>query len=96
WMRKIQARNEPIPVRFALAAGGAEVYTGKVRSIEARSEVAHDGQSKVRILVDLDEASVHEFRSGETVYADVDCGRRSLAFVLFHRMVESAWRWLWL
>ncbi|MEM6471157.1 MAG: HlyD family efflux transporter periplasmic adaptor subunit [Planctomycetota bacterium] len=90
-----RADGQPLTVRFALAAGGDQVFVGSVQSIAARSEVDSDGKAKVRVLASV-EASGESFRSGETVFADVDCGRRPLAFVLFHRMFDAVWRWLWL
>jgi hypothetical protein len=39
--------------------------------------------------VAIDRDSLPDLRDGAQVTARVDCGRRSLAFVLFHDLVET-------
>ncbi|MEO1618950.1 MAG: HlyD family efflux transporter periplasmic adaptor subunit, partial [Planctomycetota bacterium] len=94
WIKEAKLGEQPLEVRFALAAGGEQIFKGKVHSIAGRTEIDQDGEAVVTVRVSVNDSRAASFRSGETVFADVDCGRRSIAFVVFHRVIDSAWRWL--
>jgi hypothetical protein len=53
------------------------------------AEVYGDEGNSVLIRVAIDKHQLPELRSGTTVTAKVNCGRRSIGYVVFHEMLET-------
>jgi multidrug resistance efflux pump len=89
-----RVEGDPIRVTFQLATDRGVDYRGTVRHIAGRTETAEDDRSIVRVTTDVDEAAIRELRPGATILAEVHCGRRSIAYVLFHELVEKVLSWI--
>jgi hypothetical protein len=46
------------------------------------------------VTVDVDETEIGELRPGATIFGKIDCGKRKVAYVWFHDVVEAIQGWL--
>lgn len=79
---------QPLQVTFHLATDPGVEHRGTIREIELAAEVRGDEGNTVLVRVDLDRDRLPQLRPGAEVRARVDCGRRSLGYVLFHQIYE--------
>jgi transcriptional regulator with GAF, ATPase, and Fis domain/multidrug efflux pump subunit AcrA (membrane-fusion protein) len=81
-----------LPVSFALASNPGRQYTGTIERVDSTLDVYDDNGNCCRVLVAFDNASVPEslLRSGTRITAKIHCGNRSVGYVLFHELYESA------
>lgn len=89
-----QAGVESLPVSFQLATNRGVDYCGVVRRISSRTEATEGDRSVVRVMMDVDEEAIRDLRPGATIFADIHCGQRSIAYVWFHDVVETVLGWL--
>ena len=93
--REVQlAAEQPpqtIPVAYILATEPDHEMEGMVKEIQQTAEVREDQDNTVLILVNIDRDSIdpQQLRMGTSVTGKLDCGRRSIGFVLFHDLI--AW-----
>ena len=87
----VQSNPEPISVTYILATDPERELTGTVKEIQTTAEVRGEEGNTVLILVEIDrdEIEPEQLRKGASVTANLDCGRRSIGFVLFHDVI--AW-----
>jgi multidrug efflux pump subunit AcrA (membrane-fusion protein) len=78
-------------VSFILAAHPDQQLQGAVREISRTVTFVEDRRPVVLVSVDFDRDAVAVLRPGISVVAKIDCGRRSLGFVWFHRLMEAAY-----
>ena len=80
-----------IPVTYILATEPDREMEGTVKEIQQTAEVRKDQDNTVLILVNIDRDSIdpEQLRMGTSVSGKLDCGRRSIGFVLFHDLI--AW-----
>ena len=80
-----------IPVTYILATEPDREMEGTVKEIQQTAEVRKDQDNTVLILVNIDRDSIdpEQLRMGTSVNGKLDCGRRSIGFVLFHDLI--AW-----
>ncbi len=90
------ARGQPLMVDYLLAASPECTYAGKVREIATRAGISESEGSVIDVRADVDRAAVPHPRIGAQVLAKIDCGRRSLAYVLLGDLVEFLQKRLWL
>lgn len=90
-----QQQHEPCRCLFTLTSGTGNEYRGVVQQIADVAQLNARGQSVVRVVVPFEE-SAEEFRVGATVFAQLECGNRSLGFVWFRGLVEWTRRQSWL
>lgn len=83
-------------IEFVAAGAPGAFHTAKIREIGLRSETSPQGESNVRVTADFDRGQVGELHPGATVVAQIQCGRRALGYVWFHRLFEALQRFLWL
>ncbi len=76
-------------VSFILATHPDEQQQGIVRKVSSTVSFVNDRLPVVLVTVDFDRESVALLRPGASVVAKIDCGRRSLGFVWFHRLMEA-------
>ncbi|MEN1679697.1 MAG: efflux RND transporter periplasmic adaptor subunit [Planctomycetota bacterium] len=88
-----EAGNEPLSAVLEIATKRGEELSGEVSEIGQRVELDPAGQPVVRMTMKLDGAALEAPRPGATVYAAVDCGRRSLFYVWCHDLVDQARGW---
>ncbi len=86
-----------IPSEYVLATNPEDRYQGVLRSIESRSNaaVAKD-RAVVRVRVDINKEDLRDRRIGAEVTCKINCGKRSLGYVLFGDVVEFVQRYFWL
>jgi len=97
-LRAVESQQgTPLNVEFMLATNPEDRFDGKLRLIETRSNPS-TGKDKaiVNVRVDIDKERLPMRRIGAEVRAKIDCGRRSLGYVLFGDVVEFVQKYLWL
>lgn len=77
------------PISFVLATDPDSKNQGVVRKISRTVSFVNDRQPVVLVTADFDRESVALLRPGVSVVAKIDCGRRSLGYVWFHRLIET-------
>jgi multidrug resistance efflux pump len=77
------------PVSFILATDPDSNKQGVIRKISRTVSFVSDRQPVVLVTVDFDRESVALLRPGVSVVAKINCGRRSLGYVWFHRLMET-------
>jgi len=82
-----EAHDEPLPVSFVLATEPETTYQGHLREIHTLVEVHQDQGNVVVLRVAIDKDQLQDLRPGATVTAKINCGERSLGYVLFHDLV---------
>lgn len=84
-----------LPVEFILATSNELTYEGEVTEISTRANHAEEVGSIVETYATFDEEALPMLRIGAEVSAKIDCGERSLFYVLFGDVVETARRYFW-
>jgi len=77
-----------LDVSYILATNPGKKYAGTLRRVHPRAEPHETAGHSVKIAVDIDEDDLSHPRPGATATAQVDCGRRSIAFVWLHDVLE--------
>ncbi len=97
----IQAMDEhpetALTVRFTLASHPYQELVGTLRKVDRSLEVAGDQGNASRLLVEFDNQQIADelLRSGTRVTARIDCGSRSIGYVMFHELWETVYgTWL--
>ena len=88
-VRAIEKREELPAVTFMLASHPGKEFEGQVTEIHRAAEVRGEDGNTVLLRVAVDKATLPELRSETTVTARVQCGRRSIGFVVFHELIET-------
>ena len=83
----------PLPIKFALPGGVSQTFHGELKSVSQRTEVVGDGAPVARALASIPSEAITFLRPGTQVRAKVNCGRRSIGFVLFHGIYEKLRMW---
>ena len=80
-----------------MATNPEDRYQGTLLSIESRSNaaVAKD-RAVVRARVGIQKEDLRDRRIGAEVTAKINCGQRSLGYVLFGDVIEFVQRYFWL
>jgi multidrug efflux pump subunit AcrA (membrane-fusion protein) len=91
---KSDASPDAKPVSFQLATNRGIDFQGVIRRIASRTETSADDRPIVRVTVDVDEKEIGELRPGATIFAKIDCGKRKVAYVWFHDVVEAVKSWV--
>ncbi|TXT20056.1 MAG: GAF domain-containing protein, partial [Planctomycetota bacterium] len=93
----ILAANQRVDVEFQLATNVETLFEGKLREIETRSNPA-SGKDKavIHVRADIDKTKLPSVRIGAEVRAKINCGQRSLGYVLFGDVVEFIQKYFWL
>ncbi len=93
-------RNNDIglPVEFILATSNEVTYAGKVTEIATRAISSEESGSIVETYATFNKEKLPKdsLRIGAEVSAKIECGERSLFYVLFGDVVETCRRFFWL
>ena len=83
--------SRTIPVTYILATEPDLELHGLIKEIQQTAEIRDDQENTVLVLVSIDRDAIdkNQLRMGTSVTAKLDCGRRSIGFVLFHDLM--AW-----
>ena len=87
-------KSTSLVASFQLATNRGVDYQGAIRRIATRTETVDNDRPVVRVTMDVDEKKIGELRPGATIFAEIHCGKRSVAYVLFHRLVEAVQSWI--
>jgi hypothetical protein len=86
----IGRQEGPLTVRFILATAPETRYIATLEKIAPATDVRGDrGPSVSAVAYPEDQQAMRTLRPGATVVAKIDCGRRSLLYVLFHGLVRT-------
>lgn len=87
-----------LPVEFILATSNEVTYEGEVTNISTRANSSEESGSIVETYATFDKTKLPQdsLRIGAEVSAKIDCGERSLFYVLFGDVVETCRRFFWL
>lgn len=93
----VNESGEPLTVSFTLASHPDEQITGRISQIEPVLALHETEGNSARLLVQFDNTQTTRdlLRTGTRVTARINCGSRSLGYVLFHELLEtivSTWR----
>lgn len=89
------AGQRRLPADFVLATTPEETYRGEVAQVSTRTDVLPDQGPVVDVQIMVTADEIQNRRIGAEAVAWIDCGRRSLAYVLFGDAVEFVQRRLW-
>jgi multidrug efflux pump subunit AcrA (membrane-fusion protein) len=86
--------TDAIQGSFQLATNRGVDYRGEVLRVSSRTESADHDRAIVRVTMDVDEEAIGELRPGATIFAEIHCGQRTVAYVLFHDLFETVQNWI--
>ena len=84
-----------LSVEFALATKPEARYSGKVGKLAGRTSLSNTYGTVTNVLVEIERDDIPDCRIGADVQAKIDCGKKSLAYVLFGDVVEFVQKRLW-
>ncbi len=87
-----QNADSPLRVRFILAADPSKTYEGILQQIHSGAELRGSEGRSVLATVQIEKTEVSPLLPGSEVRAQVDCGRCSLGYRLFHDLIAWARR----
>jgi multidrug efflux pump subunit AcrA (membrane-fusion protein) len=89
--------DQTLPLEYVPATAVETTLYGKVRasSIATRANQSQEEGAIVEVYADINEDDVPGRRIGAEVTAKIDCGKRSLFYVLFGDVVEFVQRHVW-
>ncbi|MCY2963405.1 MAG: HlyD family efflux transporter periplasmic adaptor subunit [Planctomycetota bacterium] len=84
-----------LPVEFVLATTPETSYSGTLMGLSTRSSARPEEGAVVEAQVAVEAANIEHRRIGAEAVAKLDCGRKSLFYVLFGDVVELVERLVW-
>lgn len=89
--------TDALPATYVLATATEKSYPGTLDEVATIADVSSEaGTSVVEVYLNLDDTNRPDVLNiGSEVTAKIDCGKRSLGFVLFGDVVEFIQRQLW-
>jgi multidrug efflux pump subunit AcrA (membrane-fusion protein) len=91
-----QLHTPGLPIEFVLATATESTYPAQLEAIATRSASSEEGGTVVEVFASFEPAEVPEPRIGAEVIAKINCGKRSLGYVLFGDVIEFIRKRLWL
>ena len=95
----VKANNNDmdLPVEFVLATDSEEKFDGKVSKVSTRANSSQEAGSVVMVFCEFDKTQLpRQPRIGAEVRAKINCGEKSLGYVLFGDVVEFVQKYFWL
>ena len=91
-MSRLNESDDQVEVTFALASHPNKELTGQLRRVDRKLEVRSDEGNTALVEVQFDNSQVAAdlLRSGTRVNAKLHCGTRSIGYVWFHEVIETA------
>lgn len=89
---RAMGEGEEMPVvTFGMVSNPGEEYTGRLISVDRKLDVySDDGNAAlVRVAFDNAEMPIDLLRNETRVTAKVECGTRSIGYVIFHELLET-------
>lgn len=88
--------SHDLRVEYRLATDPESTYVGQLSKLASRADKSADLGNVVEAFVTINKEDLPERRIGAEVRAKIDCGKRSLGYVLFGDVVEFVQKYLWL
>jgi len=90
-LRAMDDKDEPLKVTFGLFSNPGKEYEGQILRIDRKLEVySDDGNSAlIRVAFPNDSIDPELLRAETRVNAKVQCGTRSIGYVMFHELIET-------
>jgi len=90
--------KKPLHVEYVLATDATGTFSGRLdlSDVASRSEVGRESEVIVRLQVRTDKAQLPFLRIGGEATAKVDCGEKSLGYVLLGDVWEFVARYVWI
>ncbi|MEZ6053435.1 MAG: efflux RND transporter periplasmic adaptor subunit [Planctomycetaceae bacterium] len=85
-----------LPIEYVLASAVETSYDAKVAKIATRTNESEEEGTIVEVYADIDANTLPSRRIGAEVEAKINCGKRSLGYVLFGDVIEFVQRHFWL
>lgn len=91
-----QREGAQLPVSYVLATATELTYDGALESLSTRSVVSEGEGTVIEVYASLSNPTPPAPRIGAEVTAKIDCGKKSLGYVLFGDVVEFVRKRFWL
>ncbi|QDU82107.1 HlyD family secretion protein [Polystyrenella longa] len=91
-----ELNTETLPVEFILATTPESTYEGEVQEIATRANTSSENTNILQVNIKIDESALPTVRMGSEVRVKINCGKKSLGYVLFGDVVEFLRKYLWL
>ncbi|MFN0054977.1 MAG: efflux RND transporter periplasmic adaptor subunit [Planctomycetales bacterium] len=91
-----QLQTPALPVEFVLATATESTHQAHLETSSTRSATSEQGGTVVEVFASLDADELPHRRIGAEVTGKINCGRRSLGYVLFGDVIEFIRKRLWL
>ncbi len=85
--------TQPLEVSFTLASAPGHALTGTLDRVGNRTELSETEGAVVLATVGVDREKIPERVPGAGVVARVNCGRRSIGYVLLHDLIDAVRTW---
>ena len=82
-----EPEGKSLPVEYLLATHPEERYHGTLQSVAIRTENI-DEQPMIHLIITPDTNAMPPLRDGAEVRCKLDCGKRTLGYVVFRELVE--------
>tara|TARA_R110002072_G_scaffold13481_1_gene56786 strand:- start:262915 stop:264936 length:2022 start_codon:yes stop_codon:yes gene_type:complete len=95
----VKANNNDLslPVEFVLATDSESKFEGKVSRVSTRANSSQEAGSVVMVFCEFEKDQLpRQPRIGAEVRAKINCGEKSLGYVLFGDVVEFVQKYFWL
>ena len=90
-----RSENRTLPVDYVAATAVEQTFSATLQSIGSRSNISEEQGTVVEVFADIDADELPQRRIGAEVTAKINCGRKSLGYVLFGDVIEFLQRKLW-
>ncbi|MDA1013743.1 MAG: HlyD family efflux transporter periplasmic adaptor subunit [Planctomycetota bacterium] len=86
---QIAQKNDSLPVEFILATDSESTYSGVLGELSTRASTSqNENKNVMQVFVTINRDDLPETRIGAEVRTKINCGKRSLGYVLFGDVVE--------
>ena len=99
FLNAVKANNNDLArnVEFKLATDSESEFQGKVSKVSTRANSSQEAGSVVMVFCEFDKTQLpRQPRIGAEVRAKINCGQKSLGYVLFGDVVEFVQKYFWL
>ncbi|MGL4512196.1 MAG: efflux RND transporter periplasmic adaptor subunit [Lacipirellulaceae bacterium] len=93
-LERLAQAGGQLPIRLRVATQQGVTHKGVVSRIAQRAESSRTGALSVKMVVDLQGATLDVPRPGATAHATIDCGRSTVFYVAFRKLIDRASGWL--
>ncbi|MEZ6044588.1 MAG: efflux RND transporter periplasmic adaptor subunit [Planctomycetaceae bacterium] len=92
--------TDELPVEFILATASELTFEGHLKEISTRANTSAENTNILQVNVEINEDELEEklpkMVIGSEVRAKINCGKKSLGYVLFGDVIEFLRKYLWL